>query len=264
MANAQPLIATPATGILTVLIMVPALLVGFDVIPQSAEEIDLPQEQIGRLLIFSVVLAVLWYAFISFAVAYALPSYSEGQMATADAAASMWGSATVGQFVVLGGVAGILTSWNAFVVGGSRVLYALARSGHIPAVFARLHPRYKTPYVGIICIGLASCIAPFFGRTILVWLVNAGGFATVMAYLFVPFAFLALRRNRPEMHRPYRVRHPRFIGWSAIVLAFALLSAYLPFSPSALSWPQEWLLIVVWSVLGVIAYATYRRRTPAT
>ena len=42
--NAKPLIATPATGILSVLIMVPALLVGFDVIPQSAEEIDLPAE----------------------------------------------------------------------------------------------------------------------------------------------------------------------------------------------------------------------------
>ncbi len=48
--NAEPLIATPISGILAVLIMVPAMLVGFDVIPQSAEEIDLPSQQIGRLL----------------------------------------------------------------------------------------------------------------------------------------------------------------------------------------------------------------------
>ena len=55
---AEPRIAVPATGILTVLIMVPALLVGFDVLPQSAEEIDLPPKRIGRLLIVSLAMAV--------------------------------------------------------------------------------------------------------------------------------------------------------------------------------------------------------------
>lgn len=54
-----------ATGILTVLIMVPALLVGFDVLPQSAEEIDLPPRRIGRLLIVSLVMAVVWYGAIA-------------------------------------------------------------------------------------------------------------------------------------------------------------------------------------------------------
>ena len=70
--NAKPLIATPATGILSVLIMVPALLVGFDVIPQSAEEIDLPPNRIGKLLVISVGCAVAWYVLIAFAVGLGL------------------------------------------------------------------------------------------------------------------------------------------------------------------------------------------------
>ena len=259
-ANAQPWIGVPATGILTVLIMVPTLLVGFDVIPQSAEEINLPPARIGLLLVVSVFMAVLWYGLISFAVATSMPlaTLRESAMATGDAATTLWGHPAAGALLVLGGVAGILTSWNAFVIGGSRLLYALAESGMVPAMFARLHPRFHTPYVGIIAIGVLSCLAPLFGRTVLVWLINAGGFATIVAYLFVPIAFLALRRKEPDMERPFRVSHPRLVGVSAIVLALALISAYLPGSPSALAWPHEWMTITVWTVLGIGLFLWYR------
>ena len=125
--NAKPLLATPATGIVSVLIMVPALLVGFDVIPQSAEEIDLPANKIGRLLVISVACAVSWYVLIAFAVGLGLTSQQQATstMATADAAQSLWQHPWAGALLVLGGIGGIMTSWNAFVVGGSRVLYAL-------------------------------------------------------------------------------------------------------------------------------------------
>jgi amino acid transporter len=167
--------------------------------------------------------------------------------------------------LVLGGVAGILTSWNAFVIGGSRLLFALAESGMVPAVFGKLHPKYRTPYAAIIAIGLVSCIAPLFGRTVLVWLVNAGGFTTIVAYCFVPFAFLALRRKEPDLPRPFRVSHPRIVGVGAIVLALALITAYLPGSPSALIWPYEWATITVWTVLGVVLWIRFRSgfRAPA-
>lgn len=258
--NAKPWIGTPATGILSVLIMVPALLVGFDVIPQSAEEINLPPARIGMLLVVSVALAVLWYGFISFAVSMSMPQADlvASEMATGDGATALWGHPSAGALLVLGGVAGILTSWNAFVIGGSRLLYALAESGMVPAVFGRLHPKFKTPYVGIIAIGVLSCIAPLFGRTVLVWLIDAGGFATIVAYLFVPIAFLALRKNEPEMARPFRVSHPRIVGIGGIVLALALITAYLPGSPSALIWPYEWVTISVWTVLGIILYLRFR------
>lgn len=260
--NARPWIATPATGILTVLIMVPALLVGFDVIPQSAEEINLPPGRIGMLLVISVFLAVAWYGLISFAVASAMPraDLAASGMASGDAAAALWNSPTAGAVLVLGGVAGILTSWNAFVIGGSRLLFALAESGMVPAVFARLHPRFHTPWAGIVTIGILACLAPLFGRTVLVWLINAGGFATIVAYLFVPIAFLALRRSEPDMPRPFRVRYPVTVGTGAILLALALIFAYLPGSPSALIWPHEWMTITVWAVLGVLLYLRFRLR----
>jgi len=264
-ARAEPWVAVPATGILVVLIMVPTLLVGFDVIPQSAEEIDLPPNRIGRLLIISVLLAVAWYGLISFAVATALDDaeLATSRMATGDAASALWGHPVAGKLLVLGGIAGILTSWNAFIIGGSRVLYALAHSGQVPAAFGRLHPRFRTPYVGVLAIGALSCIAPLFGRTILVWMVNAGSFATMIAYLFVPIAFLVLRKREPALPRPFRISHPRLVGCSAIVLAIALLLAYLPGSPSALAWPYEWGMVLAWGCIGVLVFARYRASATA-
>jgi amino acid transporter len=194
------------------------------------------------------------------AVAMAMPpaALAARRLASGDAATLLWGHASARSLVVLGGVAGILTSWNAFVIGASRLLFALAESGLVPAVFARLHPRYHTLYVGIIAIGALCCLSPLFGRTVLVWLVDAGGFSTIVAYLFVPLAFLALRRKEPDLPRPFRVSHPRFVGVAAFVLALALIAAYLPGNPSALVWPYEWLTITIWAVLGVALFARYR------
>ena len=253
-ANAEPWIATPATGILAVLIMVPAMLVGFDVIPQSAEEIDLPANQIGRLLVISVCAAVAWYILITAAVGFAIPTVdlADANMATADGATALWGGTWAGTILVLGGIGGILTSWNAFIVGASRVMFALAESGYLPSAFARLHPKYQTPYVGILTIGVLSVIAPLFGRTILVWLVNSGSFAVTIAFLFVAISFLVLRKREPDMPRPFRVSHPNLVGYGAVILSIGLLSAFLPWSDSALAWPDEWLTIAVWTVLGAL------------
>ena len=260
--TSAPLFTKGAVGILGVLVMVPALMVGFDVIPQSAEEIDLPPALIGKLLVFSVSLAAAWYIAISLAVGSSLNTdeIANSGAATADAMANVWDSQMMGNLMILAGVGGILTSWNAFIIGGSRVLYALAETGMIPKVFARVHPKYKTPYVAILFIGLLSCISPFFGRTILVWLVDAGSFMVVIAYGMVAFAFLKLRYSEPEMPRPFRVAQGKFVGVLALILSVGLGCLYLPGSPAALIWPYEWLMVLGGAVLGAAFYFNSLRR----
>lgn len=260
-AYAEPWIAMPATGIMSVLIMVPGLMVGFDVIPQSADEINLPKAVIGKLVVFSVAMVVLWYVIIALSVSMAMPldDLKASTMATGDAASILWESPVAGQLLVLGGVAGILTSWNAFVVAASRVMYALAKSGQIPAVFMKLHPHYRTPYMAILFLGLVSVFAPFMGRTVLVWIVDATSFTIVVAFLFVAISYVVLRKREPDMPRPFKVKHPKLVGYGAVVLSFALLSIYLPWSPSALIWPYEWLMIVIWGAIGVVVFFTRKK-----
>jgi amino acid transporter len=254
--NVEPLAVDGVAGMLGVLIMVPTLLVGFDVIPQSAEEIDLPFHDIGTLLVISVCFAVLWYLVVSLGVAMSLPvaDRASSAMATADATATVWGGEWAGDLLVIGGIGGILTSWNAFIVGGSRVLYALAESDMLPRFFATLHPRFHTPHWAIIFIGVLSGISPFFGRTILVWLIDAGSFAIVIAYGMVALSFLVLRAREPDMERPFRVKRGLLIGWIALILSVGLLTVYLPWSPAALVWPYEWAMVIGWTVLGLVLY----------
>ena len=73
-------------------------------------------------------------------------------------------------------------------------------------------------------------------------------------------SFLVLRYKEPDMERPFRIRHPRIIGGSAAVLAVALLSVYMPWSPSALIWPYEWAMLLTWAALGGLLFLRYRAK----
>jgi amino acid transporter len=259
-----PLMRDGVPGVLAVLVMVPFLFVGFDVIPQAAEEIDLPRRSIGGLLLLSVVLAAGFYMVVVLGVGLALPSAAleDADLVTAQAAEVLFGEA--GRvFLLCAGLAGILTSWNGFLLGGSRAVYALARAGLLPAFLGRLSPRFRTPVNAILMIGALSLLAPLFGRPVLVWLVDAGGVGIVLAYLMVALSFIVLRRREPALPRPFRVPFGQPLAVLALVLAAGLLCLYLPGSPAALRWPEEWLIVIAWCGLGGVLFALRGRGQPS-
>jgi len=248
-------------GIMMVLIMVPFMFVGFDVIPQAAEEINLPFKEIGKVLMASVILAVFWYALIILGTSLMLDpeALGESSLAVPDAMQAVFQAPWAGNLMVLAGIAGIVTSWNAFYVGGSRAIYALAHSGMLPAFLGKLHPTHKTPTNAIFLMGIFSCIAPFLGRPALVWLVVAGGLGIVIAYLFVALSFLVLRHREPDMPRPFKVSNGKLVGVVAVILSIGMLGLYMPGSPSALA-PIEWAIFAGWTLLGLAMYAWSRAK----
>ena len=263
LANLAPAV-TGWDGVLRVLIMTPFLYVGFDVIPQLAEEIALPLRTIGRVIVLSIVMAFGWYALVQWTVGLTLPPDDLAGLAlpTADAMSAVYGSPWGGRVLVLGGAVGILTSWNAFFLGASRLLFAMARGGMLPAVLARLHPRYGSPAAVVVLLTALTVVAPFFGRPALVWLVDAGSLATVVAYFLVAVSFLVIRRRYPGLARPYRVPAPAVVGWLAVAATVFFVLLYLPGSPSALAWPEEWLIVLLWTGLGAgLAIGARRRET---
>jgi basic amino acid/polyamine antiporter, APA family len=252
--NLQPLFNGGVAGLVTVLVATPFLFVGFDVIPQSAEEIDLSHRQIGQLLLVSVAMAVGWYVVIMLTVGSSLPAgeLAASELAAADGIAALWGSDLMGDILVIGGIAGILTSWNGFLIGASRLLYAMAQSGMLPSWFGRLHPRFRTPGNALVFIGVLSVVAPFFGRPTLVWMVDAGGLSIIVAYVMVAVSFVVLRRREPDMSRPFRAPGGEATGVLAAVLAIGLGVLFLPGLPAALVWPAEWLILAAWWGLGLL------------
>ena len=259
-SNMQPLFKDGVAGITLVLVMVPFMFVGFDTIPQVAEEVDLPFRDIGVVLIASVAMAIVWYGLIILAVGLVLDQTAIDASTTVTAAANARIYGEVGGTVLLvAGLAGIITSWNAFILGGSRAIYALANSGLLPKFLGQLHPKYHTPTNAIVLLGVLSALGPFFGRPALVWVVNAGSLGIVIAYVMVTWSFLVLRNREPSLDRPYKVPFGQFVGSLALVLAIGMTLLYLPGSPAALLWPQEWGIIIAWILLGGFLYGIARK-----
>jgi APA family basic amino acid/polyamine antiporter len=254
--NLQPLVKNGMTGIFPALVVIPFLLVGFDVIPQTAEEIKVPPRQMARLLLFSIFIAIAWYIMVVWALGLSLPpdQLERASFSVAEGAAVAWGSPLAGKLVIFCGIIGILTSWNAFMIGGSRAIFAMAESKMLPRGLTALSKKHRSPYNALIMIAVVAIISTLMGRQAMIFFVNAGSFSLLFAYFLVAVSFLVLRKKFPDMERPYFVRFGRLTGILAAVLSIGLAILFLPGMPAALG-GVEWLIVLIWFVLGGAFYA---------
>lgn len=253
-------------SILSVAVVAPFFLFGFDVIPQVAEEINIPLKKIAKVLLLSIICAVTFYGLIVLAVGFAMNSKDIAQamngsgLVTASAMEKVFNSSVMAKVLIIGGLCGVVTSWNSFLIGGSRAIFSMAESNMIPKKFAKIHPKHKTPVNALIVIALLSLAAPFFGKQMLVWIADAASLACCLAYLIVSMSFVVLRKKEPDLHRPFKIKHYKFVGVTASILAGFMVAMYLiPGSGATLTW-QEFIIVGGWTAIGIIFYITCRCR----
>lgn len=257
-------------SVLSVAVVAPFFLFGFDVIPQVAEEINIPLKKIARVLLLSIVCAVSFYGLVVFAVGYALNNedisnaMAGSGLVTASAMEKVFNSAVMAKVLIIGGLCGVVTSWNSFLIGGSRAIFSMSESRMIPGRFSLLHKKYKSPVNALILIGVLSLIAPFFGRTMLVWISDAASFACCLAYCIVSMSFVVLRKKEPNLVRPYKVKHYKFVGTTATILSGLMVILYLIPGSGCSMTKEEWIIVGGWTLLGVFFYVIckikYKRR----
>lgn len=251
-ANARPAIANGIGGIEAVMMSAPAMFIGFDVIPQAAEEMDIPLKQIGWMVIFSITLGAVWYIAMITAVGFAAPidMISDQPIPLATAAEIVFGSKIFGFILIVAGVGGIITSWNAMFMGATRVIFSMGRAKLLPPVFAKTS-KQGTPSAAILLCGLVGMIAPFFGKNAIGWFVDASSLGTVVAYLCVAITYIHLRKKEPNLERPLKMKAPMLLGVLGCLACIFFICLYLPFGASALG-IHEWSMVIFWVVLGVI------------
>jgi basic amino acid/polyamine antiporter, APA family len=150
-------------------------------------------------------------------------------------------------------LAGLATVTFVALYGQSRVFYAMARDGFLPPVFAAVHPRFQTPFHGTAVTGIAAAIlCAIFPLDILADLVSIG---TLVAFIAVCLGVMILRRDAPDVPRPFRT------PWLWVIAPLGVLSCSLMmFSLSR----ATWIRLLLWSVIGVVIYIGYgRHRAPA-
>jgi basic amino acid/polyamine antiporter, APA family len=159
--------------------------------------------------------------------------------------------------IALGAVIAMGSVLLVFQLGQPRIFFSMARDGLLPPVLAKVHPKYKTPYVGTILTGVfVAGFAAFANIAEVVDLTNIG---TLFAFVLVSAGVIFLRRIDPERPRPFRVPLVPLTPLISIVACIYLM-IQLP--------GVTWIRFAIWLVVGLIIYFTYgythstlRRRT---
>ena len=146
----------------------------------------------------------------------------------------------------------VVSGMNAFYISTSRLMYAMAKEGSLPSWFGQLSPKYGTPKKAILFTMSASLFAPWFGREILLWIVDmtSVGAAIVFAYTTASAAILAKRNNDMKQ---------MWIGITGCVFSLFFLSLLIiPGMPGYLSF-QSRVVLLVWILIGVLFYLKIRK-----
>ncbi|MEE2846562.1 MAG: APC family permease [Gemmatimonadota bacterium] len=255
-------------GMLAVFVTVPFWYVGFDTIPQAAEERreNSPLHRLGLYVVLAIIGSTLFYIAIILGAGMAGPwrDIVGEELPTAAAFSAAFESQWLVRLVLIAGLIGLLTSWNGFFLAGSRVLFSLGRGRIIHESFGQAHAKYGTPTTAVLFSGLVTFLSALLGRGAIIAFVDVGSFCIALAFLGVALSLIQLRKKFPDLERPYRMPGGNALAYVAAAGSlFILFVMLVPGSPSRLVWPLEWLILGTLSITGIgfwFAARGYRQR----
>jgi len=259
-----PSFAGMASAIISVLVVVPFFMAGFDVIPQAAEESGtaVPPRQLGLAILISIVCGTVFYVLIILAVAISMPWTVSATlpMTTSAVFEAAFGYTWAAKLVIFTALLGLITTLNGMYIAASRLVFSLGRGGMLPHWFAGVHPVHQTPRNALLFVGGISLLGPFVGKYALIPIVNTSSFSFTIALTVTCAAAISLRRSSPGLDRPFRAKVPvLYLG--VAMSALLLLLMILPQSSGQLG-NLEFLITGIWVLLGLVAYYWRQSRHP--
>ena len=229
--------------------------IGFDAVSTVAEETKNPSRDLPIGIIASLIICTVFYVVVA-AVFTGLIPYNElvRRLATEQAEPltmalghvapdARWASAIVSFGSVIAHTAVLLV----FQLGQPRIFFSIARDGLLPPVFAKVHPKYKTPHVTTILTGVVvGLFAAVMSIDEMVDLTNIG---TLFAFVLVCVGITILRYKDPARHRPFKVPFGAWLLPMAGAVSCVFLMYYLP--------PTSWWRFVAWLMIGLSIYLSY-------
>jgi APA family basic amino acid/polyamine antiporter len=247
--NWQPFAPQGVGGILTGAATVFFAYIGFDAVTTAAEEARKPERDMTIGILGSLLVCTVLYLAVSAVVTGMSPLAEIDRHAPVAHAFRRLGLDFAASLISLGAIAGLSSVLVVMLLGQSRIFFAMSRDGLLPGVFSRVHPRFRTPHLSTIGVGLVvSLIAAFVPLEELVHLVNIG---TLFAFVIVSGGVIVLREIHPELARPFRCPWVPVLPLTAIA-ACLFLMAQLP--------AETWIRFGVWLAAGLIIYFLYGRR----
>ena len=259
----------PIAGILAVVAVAPWAFVGFDTIPQAAEEFKFSPKKTKTLMILSILFGAAVYVILNTVTAAVVPEGYASWNAYIDDMPNLNGLMSLPTFhagyqllgtagVVYLGIAvlgAILSGIIGFYMATSRLLYSMAKEKVLPNWFGELHAKYKTPAHAITFVLIIALIAPFFGRTALGWIVDMSSIGAAIGYGYTSLA--AFKYAKKEKNTGIMITG--IIG-AVMALAFmVLLLVPIPMFNCSLG-KESYICLIAWIVIGIVFYFTAKKR----
>jgi amino acid transporter len=268
LGNMKPLFQPeiPAwSAVFAIVAIAPWAYVGFDSVPQTTEEFDFSPSKAFMLIVLALTMAAIHYSMLIVATSIAMP------WTDLVAQAPVWGTGEMVQGVLgtvglsalsLSLLMGIATGLNGFYIAASRLLFAQGRSTLLPPLFGHLHSRYRTPTAGILFTCGVCLIAPWFGREVLLWIVDMAATDVAIAYFYCcAAAYKCFKWSPASRGKHYEGCVSPFKKFFSLIGALSSLAflglLLIPGAPGFLSLPS-WIALILWALLGGVIYWSRR------
>jgi APA family basic amino acid/polyamine antiporter len=256
--NLTPFFATGINGWLVAVGILVVMFVGFDVIPQMAEEANYPRHKQMSVMLGAVWLTAALYIMVCLGNGGMMPTswILEQQVVDPEILRMHWGKIPW-ILINLAALATILTCFNAFLLAASRLIFSLGRSRTLPPVLSHVN-RYDVPDYGLWFVSILAVL--FIAGAGEQWLeitISTAGVAIGIVYGLVSLSATILRRTHPEWPRPYKM--PWGTGMGILGLIVGLICAFF----SALAVPRTgWIILIVYLLvgLGIYMWIQHKRR----
>jgi APA family basic amino acid/polyamine antiporter len=224
--------------------------IGFEATSTAAQEAKNPQRDLPIATLASLAICTVLYVGMAAVITGLLPfnllGTAEPVVTAVKAHAELeW----LRWLVEIGALIGLSSVVLVMIIAQPRIFMIMGRDGLLPPVFARIHPRYRTPHINTVITGLGiAALAAVFPLDVLGDLVSMG---TLIAFVAVCAGVLILRRTQPDLPRTFRV------PWAPLTCVLGVLSCL-----ALLYWENwyQWLMLGIWTVIGLAIYFGYGRR----
>ena len=223
--------------------------IGFDAVSTAAQETRNPKRDLPIGILASLSICTVLYILVSGVLTGLVPYTELGVPHPISVGIQATPFPWLGWIVDLGAVLGLGSVILVMLLGQSRVFYAMSRDGLLPAIFSKIHPRFRTPFLPTLLTGAAVAIpAALFPIAVLGHMVNIG---TLLAFAIVCTSVLVLRIQRPDLDRPFKVPGYPWVPLCGVLTSIGLM-CFLPL--------ETWERLGIWMAFGLVIYALYGRR----
>ena len=231
--------------------------IGFDCVSAAAQESKNPQRNMPIGILGSLALCTVLYVLMCI-VMTGVTKYTNLAVAQPVSVAVMAmgpGLDWLVKLTHLGATLGLGTVVLGLLLGQSRIFYAMSRDGMLPEVFGTVHPKFRTPYISTIGIGVvAAALSAFLPEDLLIEMVAIG---TLAAFVLVCLSVIILRKTHPEVPRAFRTPLVPWVPIGGMLVCFGMMAGL----PGA-----TWIRFILWGAIGLVVYFLYARhhaRTPS-